>query len=392
MHHLSGQQSFAERPSRIPARKAITKATDDAWNDGERRQQTSSRPTSPRASFAFGLALSPASSRPASRSGSRSGRAPPSLSRGSSLDHNSVITIKASRPSLSTASSTFSVRSHKGKSKDVGRGYESSETTHSTKSSGAKALGLARPTTSSMSKATRRVVSQTSGHRVSTIANHFNKLSKENERERQRKLALFRGKRARPVAVAHPTIEVFDNVKDAAKEDSDDDDGARSSDGADDEDDDEHEEDSEGEDDPKASRSRSRSRPSSPVRRARDEPSVASTKESFTYEGSAPPAASIADVLVRPTAAESLAGDDAAAEAAPKSEDVPKVEVSEVDGAAEAEALSVPPSPLLTDGFATMPRMSEGESSGNERGSIIKAISNLWAYRGGDFTPLEYPL
>lgn len=235
-----------------------------------------------------------------------------------------------------------------------------------------------------MNKATRRVVSQSSGHRVSTIANHFNKLSRDNERERQRKLTLFRGKRARPVAVAHPTIQVFDNVKDAAKEDSDEDDG-RSSDGADDEDDDEHEEDSDGEDDGKGSRSRR----SSPERRARLEPSTTSTKESFTYDATAP-AISMADVLARPTLETLVAPDEPTA--ALKMEEVPKVEVSEVDATSEADAPSVPPSPLLNEGFATLPRMSEGESSGNERGSIIKAISNLWAYRGGDFTPLEYPL
>ncbi|ORY91449.1 hypothetical protein BCR35DRAFT_274133 [Leucosporidium creatinivorum] len=396
--HLSSQsqQAFAERPSRIPARKAISKAGDlarvfDPPTEGERRrlptssQPTSpraSRPTSPRASFAFNLSTSPTTSRPASRSGSRSGRATPALSRGSSFEH-SGITIKASRPSLSTASSSHSIRSSlKGKSKEIaGRGYESSETGRSTKSSGAKALGLSRPTASSMNKATRRVVSQSSGHRVSTIANHFNKLSRDNERERQRKLTLFRGKRARPVAIAHPTIQVFDNVKDAAKEDSDEDEG-QSSDGADDEDDDEHEEDSEGDDDGKDSRSRS------PDRRARVEPSTTSTKESFTYDATAP-AISMADALARPTL-QSVAPDEAAATV--NAEDMPKVEISEADATSEADAPSVPPSPLLNEGFATLPRTSEGESSGNERGSIIKAISSLWAYRGGDFTPLEYPL
>lgn len=236
-----------------------------------------------------------------------------------------------------------------------------------------------------MNKATRRVVSQSSGHRVSTIANHFNKLSRDNERERQRKLTLFRGKRARPVAVAQSTIQVFDNVKDAAKEDSDEDDG-HSSDGADDEDDDEHEEDSDGEDDGKGSRSRR----SSPGRRARVEPSTASTKESFTYDATAP-AISMADVLARPTL-ESLPASAEEPATAVKLEEVPKVKVSEGDVTSEADAPSVPPSPLLSEGFSTLPRMSEGESSGNERGSIIKAISNLWAYRGGDFTPLEYPL
>jgi 1-phosphatidylinositol-3-phosphate 5-kinase len=37
--------------------------------------------------------------------------------------------------------------------------------------------------------------------------------------------------------------------------------------------------------------------------------------------------------------------------------------------------------------------MSESEmSSGPERSSIIKTLTGLWAFRAGEFTPLEYPL
>jgi 1-phosphatidylinositol-3-phosphate 5-kinase len=35
---------------------------------------------------------------------------------------------------------------------------------------------------------------------------------------------------------------------------------------------------------------------------------------------------------------------------------------------------------------------SEGESSGTERGSIIKTLASLWSYKGAEYTPLEFPL
>jgi 1-phosphatidylinositol-3-phosphate 5-kinase len=38
-------------------------------------------------------------------------------------------------------------------------------------------------------------------------------------------------------------------------------------------------------------------------------------------------------------------------------------------------------------------QMSESEmSSGGERSSILKTLTGLWAFRAGDYTPLEYPL
>jgi 1-phosphatidylinositol-3-phosphate 5-kinase len=38
-------------------------------------------------------------------------------------------------------------------------------------------------------------------------------------------------------------------------------------------------------------------------------------------------------------------------------------------------------------------QMSEGEmSSGGERSSILKTLTGLWAFRAGDYSPLEYPL
>ncbi|KAI5477182.1 1-phosphatidylinositol-3-phosphate 5-kinase [Pseudohyphozyma bogoriensis] len=365
--HLSSK-SFAEKPSRIPARKdvkgnSLAKLFDQPPGD-------ELRPSMARASSHYGrLVTSPthsrSSSRPASRAESRAGR---------SRENSDKSTVHPPRPTLSAASSS---RSLKGKGKDHPNGSRDVDTASvsSKASKSSRDLGLARPTTSSANKAhgvRRRVPSSgTSGHRVSTIANHFNKMSREAEREHQRKLSLFRNKRARPVAIAHSTIQVFDNVRDAVKEDSDDDESSHSSgsDGADDEHDEEEEQPEPDED---------RKVDAAPVRRGPSETSAVSSKESFVYEGN-DAHTSIAEALLHHPVA------SVPKEIVGASED----DASRTDGQ-ELEPPSVPTSPRL-DG-AAFPRMSEGESSGNERGSIIKAISNLWSYRGGDFTPLDYPL
>jgi 1-phosphatidylinositol-3-phosphate 5-kinase len=72
------------------------------------------------------------------------------------------------------------------------------------------------------------------------------------------------------------------------------------------------------------------------------------------------------------------------------------------------EPVSIPSSPMFPNfAFplsgnmsATMPRItsaqfseSEMSSSGTDnKSSLIKTISSLWAYRGCEFSPLEYPL
>ena len=192
--------------------------------------------------------------------------------------------------------------------------------------------------------------------RVSTIAHHFNQ--KARDADKQRRVNVYRGRTARPVAVAQPTIQVFDNVKDATKEESDSED-AQSSDGADDEYDDDH--------DPYAERRKA--------------------PENFVYDSQEP--TSFATEPVPHQSTSTSTGGPPVTHVRTNTIEIPRL--------AEGSDLSVPPSPALTsDSFSFSRMLSEGESSGNERGSergsIIKAISNLWAYRGGDFTPLEYPL
>lgn len=84
----------------------------------------------------------------------------------------------------------------------------------------------------------RRVATANSGNRVSALANHFDRLSQEAERERQKRMAALRGKRARPVGVSKAVIEVYASAREALQEDSDAEDEADEDDegtGADDE-------------------------------------------------------------------------------------------------------------------------------------------------------------
>ncbi|KAH9858260.1 hypothetical protein C2E23DRAFT_880897 [Lenzites betulinus] len=58
------------------------------------------------------------------------------------------------------------------------------------------------------------------GSKVSNIAKHFERISKDNERA-NRRYAVIRGKRARPVASARAKVEVLDSIKDVIRDESD---------------------------------------------------------------------------------------------------------------------------------------------------------------------------
>ena len=57
------------------------------------------------------------------------------------------------------------------------------------------------------------------GTRVSNIAKHFERINKDNERA-NRRYAVIRGRRARPVASSRAKVEVLDSVKDAIQDES----------------------------------------------------------------------------------------------------------------------------------------------------------------------------
>jgi 1-phosphatidylinositol-3-phosphate 5-kinase len=74
------------------------------------------------------------------------------------------------------------------------------------------------------------------GNRVTSIARHFERISKETDRA-NRRYAVIRGRRARPVASSLATVEVLDSVKDAVQDESESSDSSEADDEGDDDED-----------------------------------------------------------------------------------------------------------------------------------------------------------
>jgi len=77
-----------------------------------------------------------------------------------------------------------------------------------------------RSTSSGTSKPTFRRPPQGAGTKVSNIARHFERISRESERA-NRRYAVIRGRKVRPVASSRATVEVLESIKDAIKDESD---------------------------------------------------------------------------------------------------------------------------------------------------------------------------
>lgn len=87
------------------------------------------------------------------------------------------------------------------------------------KSGKAKANNRTRPSSGAGSKSTFRRPTGGPGGKVTNIAKHFERISRDNERA-NRRYAVIRGKRPRPVASARATVEILDSIKDAIKDES----------------------------------------------------------------------------------------------------------------------------------------------------------------------------
>jgi 1-phosphatidylinositol-3-phosphate 5-kinase len=251
---------------------------------------------------------------------------------------------------------------------------------------------------------TRRAIPGTPGStRVSSIARHFDRLSREAERERQKRISAVRGKRARPVAVTKAKVQVFNNVRDAFKDEFDTD-----SSEADNEEDDmgsEDSADSNGEARPRRkSSSPTKQRPESPVKSGKAKESTPTPPMPVSH---APASDSLS------VAGNEGAGAEIAASAATsvlsdfKSEmsftDRLQIELPSFETSAPLPSVPATPQPLTDTAdeakgpnfgqVSQISQMSESEmSSGGERSSILKTLTGLWAFRAGDYTPLEYPL
>ncbi|GAA5923769.1 hypothetical protein JCM3775_000500 [Rhodotorula graminis] len=376
--HLMAESSLsaaAARPSRIPSRKP-TKSLASSPSHEEDDVDELARALGP----GLAVSTSPTSTRPSSRASSQapssrsaSRATSPTASRPrSAFSRAPDGPLSTQRPPLKPSSSSRSTI--KGKSRASAQLSESSDAGALKPSRG---IGLSRPTASTANKVTRRAVSTGTGRHVSNMRRHFENVSRQNEKQQAMR------KRARPIITSQPTVQIFENINDAIKEDSDDDeddnDGPGSdaeSGGADDEFDDEQE----------------------PPERD-DEAKLAAdgTSPAKSANLRLPEPTTIAPSTSAPTGLASMTMSDALARSSGGADPgrgllMPPTALEQHSTAepSDSDFPSVPPSPVMPDSF-TFPRMSEGESSGAERRSIFNAFSSLWNYRNGDFSPLAYP-
>lgn len=192
--------------------------------------------------------------------------------------------------------------------------------------------------------ATRRGVAPP-GSRVSNIAKHFERINKDNERA-NRRYAVIRGRRARPVASSRAKVEVLDSVKDAIQDESESSDSSS-------------EADDEGGDDEDTQKLSDKVSPevsgTLPVLEASDEPKDPTTPAQFS-EPNAPPS----------------------------SADSPGVSSESLLPSRRETLTSAPPSPYLsytTDTKAptpTPPYDLDLGPPGQERHSLLRALSGFW--------------
>lgn len=215
----------------------------------------------------------------------------------------------------------------------------------------------ARQVSSSNNKQTFRRQAGGPGNKVGNIAKHFEKINKDTERA-NRRYAVIRGRRARPVASARAKVEVLDSVKDAIRDESESSDPSSE---ADDEGGDEDEgrkatDETTTEPSPEASGTLPAVTLETP-----EEPSVEATSSAQDTKSSQHSNANALQtrVVKKPPSFLSLS---------------PSVEPIR-------EALiSLPPSPFLSTNVPLTPPHSDIDiHSGTERSSIMKAFSGFWA-------------
>ncbi|KAL1412846.1 Mitochondrial distribution and morphology protein 12 [Vanrija albida] len=255
-------------------------------------------------------------------------------------------------------------------------------------------LGQASPAT--IRPVPRRVVG--AGSRVTSIARHFDKLSREAERDRQKRISAARGKRAGRVGVTKAKVQFFSNVRDAFRDEFDSD-----SSGADNEEDDGDASDASVDSTGRAKPRRKQSSPSArrPVVLSIVPIDVPEAGPSGSKPQEVPKHPDQNNSALDVSAPSSFMSESTMESRRPK--DRLHIELAPFD----TNAPLPPPTPLpqltTTDldeggtrkGLSALSQMSESEMSsggGGERSSILKTLTGLWAFRAGDFTPLEYPL
>lgn len=399
----SGQSAGPARPgvrrlksdwSEVKAQRARQDSSEKVLSDGDLPQQGIEFPSRSSSNFL----KSPAkSSRPRSPGGRRrtvgelrgSVTAPtsrtPSSSDVSSLARPSMLhrasTASSSRTTVAAMSKRSSLSSSTVNAADTGINVQA----RSAKEAAAKiATDVSKPGRAAAAfaaKVARKMPLQAApvaSSRVSTMAKHFNQLSREAERDKQRQAMLARSRRARPVPIPRATATLFLTSK-AALHDSDEE---GSSSGADDEMDGDAED-----DDDKAK-----------------EPSALHGKEDVPEHAVRLPSDSLTDTYLF---------DNVARQTAHRGGMLPARTPSVLsDFSSDSHSLSggmkdpgtdsgrsIPASPLLSGDSSVIARianMSESEMSSSgtsdRHTSIMKTLSSIWNYRGAGFTPLEQPM
>lgn len=248
----------------------------------------------------------------------------------------------------------------------------------------------------------RRVIG--AGSRVTSIARHFDKISREAERDRQKRISIARGKRAGRVGVTKAKVQVFNNMRDAFKDEFDSDSSAA--------DNEEDEGDASDGSVDSTGRARPRRKVSSPTKGASPlpQPIEGAGPSESTHTETPPQASTPEDQVTAPTAGPSGVLSDSATDGggtgtSTRNKDRLHIELAPFDTNAPLPPMTPQPQqPATTDtqdeggprkGFSQLSQMSESEMSsggGETRSSILKTLTGLWAFRAGDFTPLEYPL
>lgn len=209
-----------------------------------------------------------------------------------------------------------------------------------------------RPPPNSASKPTFRRASNGAPGRVGNIAKHFERLTKETERA-NRRYAVIRGRRARPVASARAKVEVLDSVQDAIRDESESDSSEADDEGGDEED-------------------------------ARKTTELTATTESSPEVSATLPEQQATDGKV-----DAVQLTDSPIDGIPTSSEIiaaPQPPIIEETAASPPAAdhfqnsiNSLPPSPFLHPKASLTPPQSDLDiGSGTERNSIMKALSGFW--------------
>lgn len=234
--------------------------------------------------------------------------------------------------------------------------------------------------------------SQGGTSRVISIARHLDRLSREAEKERQKRISVVRGKRARPVSVTKAKVQVFDNLRDAFRDEFDTD-----SSEADNEEDELGSDDSLGSADeliPKAEPFSNKSSLTAPT--GSSSAPVATFPSPLTETSVTKDDLSTSTPLIASATTPSIPSGS-------KSEksftDRLKIELPSFETSAPLPSHPATPQ-VYTDtttadealGAVSASQTSDIETStANEKSSLLKSLSGLWV-RAADFAPLEYPL